>query len=447
MPARNNQTRLVTHNGRTLTILQWSQETGISQQTILSRLDRLKWSPARALQTPPNTKFSRSPGRPNKDAPRSPPKLQRHKKGQAFARWMEAGKNRQRYFGPWGSPKAREAYAAFLVEWARGVALPQQQLPQVVAGSVGALVGRWLDHAKVRYVKFGRQTSEYHCHRAACSALMSRFPTTAVAAFGLEQLEAVRTYMVDFRGWSRKTVNKHVARLVAMFGWGVPRKLVPSDVHYALLQIEPLTPGATTARETVPVRSAPVSSVERLLGSERLHRCPDRRRVLAGMIRTQCLTGMRPGELCAMYVEHLDRSASEWKYTVPAAVNKNFHRTQPRVIWLGPRAQAVLAPFVAAAEAGRHAVFAFPRERRKDDGPRPVARSEYARLIKAACQAVGVAPWHPHQLRHNKATEVKRIYESDEAAARAIGTSEDVAARIYTDPQETVDRRIAREAG
>lgn len=80
-------------------------------------------------------------------------------------------------------------------------------------------------------------------------------------------------------------------------------------------------------------------------------------------------------------------------------------------------------------------------------GPRPVARSEYARLIKAACQAVGVAPWHPHQLRHNKATEVKRLYESDEAAARAIGTSEDVAARIYADPQEAVDRRIAREAG
>jgi integrase len=448
VPAKNNAPRKITWKGKTQTLVKWAADTGVPEATIRARLDRLGWSVERALTTAPDRKFSRSPGRPAKDAPRSAPKLKKHAKGQAYVKWMENGNRHQKYFGPWGSAKARDGYARFLRQWSAGITASKSATERHRPGTVGTLLIAWLDHAKARYVKFGKQTSEFHCHRAACNVVLDRYEKLPVSEFGLEQLEAVRADMIDLKKWARKTVNNHVARIVMAFGWGVPRKLVPADVHYALQQVEPIAPGKTAAPERVPVRSAPVAHVEAVLVGEYLHPDPGRRAVLSAMVRVHLFTGMRPNELCAMRPEHLDRTASEWKYTVPPTADKNYHREGDRApIWLGPRAQEVLAPLVAAAEVGKHTIFAFPRQRRKSEGPRPVSRLEYARLIAAACKRANVPAWHPHQLRHNRATELRRLYESNAVAARGIGTTEDVAARIYTDPQEAVDRRIARETG
>jgi len=47
----NNQrtNTLLTHNGRTMTLADWSRETGINRTTILQRINRSKWSVERAL--------------------------------------------------------------------------------------------------------------------------------------------------------------------------------------------------------------------------------------------------------------------------------------------------------------------------------------------------------------------------------------------------------------
>ncbi len=50
---RNN--RLITYNGQTKTIMQWSQEIGIKHATLLRRIDK-GWSVERALNTPLKTK-------------------------------------------------------------------------------------------------------------------------------------------------------------------------------------------------------------------------------------------------------------------------------------------------------------------------------------------------------------------------------------------------------
>lgn len=47
---RNN--RLITFDGRTQTLQQWSRETGIHYRTINSRLDLMKWPVPKALTTP-----------------------------------------------------------------------------------------------------------------------------------------------------------------------------------------------------------------------------------------------------------------------------------------------------------------------------------------------------------------------------------------------------------
>ena len=42
----------VTYNGKTQSLAQWSQETGINQATLWLRITRLKWDVERALTTP-----------------------------------------------------------------------------------------------------------------------------------------------------------------------------------------------------------------------------------------------------------------------------------------------------------------------------------------------------------------------------------------------------------
>jgi hypothetical protein len=51
--ARNTRrNRFITHDGRTQTLVAWSEETGIAQELIRARIDRCGWSPARALTAP-----------------------------------------------------------------------------------------------------------------------------------------------------------------------------------------------------------------------------------------------------------------------------------------------------------------------------------------------------------------------------------------------------------
>src|SRR5262249_30658156 len=125
------------------------------------------------------------------------------------------------------------------------------------------------------------------------------------------------------------------------------------------------------------------------------------------MVELQRLTGMRSGEVVIMRTGDVDRSGEVWVYT-PAA-HKSAHRGKERPIYLGPRAQAVLRPWLRAdpdqylcqpreAVAERRAemrrrrktkVQPSQQDRRKPDPVRP-ARDRYdprtySHAIKYAC--------------------------------------------------------------
>lgn len=54
---RNRSTnRLLTYKGQTLTVVEWSEITGIGSPAIRTRLDKHGWSVERALETPPRTR-------------------------------------------------------------------------------------------------------------------------------------------------------------------------------------------------------------------------------------------------------------------------------------------------------------------------------------------------------------------------------------------------------
>jgi integrase len=158
------------------------------------------------------------------------------------------------------------------------------------------------------------------------------------------------------------------------------------------------------------------------------------------MIELQRFTGMRPGEVVLMRNGDIDRTGSVWLYR--PLHHKTEHHGHERVIAIGPRAQQVLtpwlqddsdAPFFSPREAMKRKraemrakrktkVQPSQRNRRKKN-PKRQPKEQYTThsfcyAVRRACEKAGVPVWHPHQIRHTRATELRERYGLD--AARVI---------------------------
>jgi integrase len=202
---------------------------------------------------------------------------------------------------------------------------------------------------------------------------------------------------------------------------------------------------------------------------------------VAAMARLQLLTGMRPGEVVVMRGLDLETSGPVWFYRPGSdrgrhGAHKNAYRGHDRVIAIGPRAQEVLRPwlrlnlqeYLFQPRESRAAHNAVRRANRKSNVPpsqqtrRPKRRpkrapgehylaSSYDHAVDVGCAVAhslkcedcrrqetdgkkedqkawlarihgcpGLVAfnWHPNQLRHTKATEIRR--EAGIDAARAV---------------------------
>ena len=134
----------------------------------------------------------------------------------------------------------------------------------------------------------------------------------------------------------RNVVNARVNRIRRIFKWGVSNQFVSTGVLLALQPLEPLKRDRSQARESAPVEPVPEDH-----GNEVLELLP---RQVAAMVELQLLTGMRPGEATAMRTGDLDMSARIWVYK-PGS-HKTEHHGRNRVVFIGPKAQEVLLPFL-----------------------------------------------------------------------------------------------------
>lgn len=440
-----NPPNLLTVASETHTYAEWSKLKGkVPATTIRARL-RLGWTPEDAVSIPPDRRF-----RPTNKQPRNSvrpcPKLRHHKAtGQAYCEWETAGQRHVQYFGKSGSKEAEAAYGRFQLEWATRL-VRRSALQPGEAFAVWQVVDAWLnycehgDDGEGGYLKHGKLTSEIHAQRSAANYLLSEYGTVSVDEFGPDQLRAVRKKMLDAK-LARRTINGYQTRIVQMFGWGVGRKLVSPDVWHELKQVGRLQKGKTTAPDKPKKKAVSWKHVESTL--PHLHQFEERRAVLESLIRVHWFIGGRPQDLVRMRVSDLDRTDGDvWKYEVDA--HKNEHREQELTYWIGPRCQDVLVPLLEGKEPNDF-VFTYPAA----EGGQPirVQRGVYGNRVKDACKRAKVPAWTPHQLRHSRATEVMKVFESNEAAAAAIGDSPEVTREIYVDPLDAVRKRIAREMG
>jgi integrase len=156
--------------------------------------------------------------------------------------------------------------------------------------------------------------------------------------------------------------------------------------------------------------------------------------------------------------DEIDRSGPVWEYR-PAS-HKSDHRgdggeASDRVVFLGPQAQAALAPFVAGAGGGylfspRRAQRARVRERglAGPGAPRGERYSVggYRQEVRRGCDRAGVPRWVPLQLRHAAGTEIRRLFGLERAQA-VLGHRELGVTQVYAEVDREAARAVMAEVG
>lgn len=364
---------------------------------------------------------------------------------------------RDHYLGPHGSPESIDAYKRLISEWT--AAGPSAVAATAAATKSGAdfriceLLAAYYEHADRYYVKDGQPTGEAKNIKDATRPLQALYGMTPVAEFGPMALKAVRQKMIEAK-LSRRVINFRVNRIRRVFKWGVENQLVAPQILHALQAVAALRAGRTEARETGPVRPVSEECVNAILP----HVTPQ----VQAMIELQQLTGMRPNEVTAMRPVDIDRSQATWVYR--PARHKTEHHGIERLIYLGPKAQTIIKPYLLRpAEAylfsPKDAVKQSrdrlrrgnnpPKKRRPSPkrvpGNRYTRRSYYSAILRA-CEKAGIEVWGPNRLRHSAATFLRKRY-GIEAARVVLGHRSSAVTEVYAELDRTKAADIMAEVG
>jgi integrase len=388
------------------------------------------------------------------------PKYRRHKgSGQAL---VQIGGHRL-YLGRYGSSESKEKYRRLVAEaLAKGDGVAQPHPQEATGGlSIKELILAYWRFAKGYYRKNGKLTGETDNIRVALRPVRRLYGSTPARDFGPDALEVVQRKMIE-DGLARNGVNSRISRVKRMFRWASKKRLVPRDTYHGLRAVDGLQRGRFNVRETNPVQPVPGEHVAAVL--------PKVNPVIRAMIQVQELAGMRPRDVRNMRTCDLDMSRDVWVYT--PWTHKMEHRGLTRRIAIGPRAQAVLRPFLKPDDpttftfSPREAV-AWARAERRSERKTPLTPSQRARKPKAkplrapgeqytkssyehaiarACRKVNVPVWGLNRLRHNCATKVRKLH-GIEAAAAVLGNSLGMVAEVYAAAVFEKAIEVMREIG
>ncbi|MFI5378365.1 MAG: tyrosine-type recombinase/integrase [Tepidisphaerales bacterium] len=310
----------------------------------------------------------------------------------------------------------------------------------------------------------------------------------------------MRQAMID-ADLCRTNINHRIGRIKRVFKWGTENELVPPEVFHGLQAVSGLKAGRSDARESVPVRPVPDERVAEVLPLVSRH--------VAAMIRLQQLAGIRSGEVVILRGIDIDMSGKLWVYRPPRHKTRYLGHDRivffgPRAQemlkqFFKPDVNAYLfSPVDAETErqAKRHQQRKTPLNCGNSPGtnvqqkPRKKPRGRYgvgsyARAIKYACERLYPLPerfqrrrlengnletgkawrarltpaekaeikawrkahsWHPHQLRHNVATNVRRDYGL-EPAQIILGHKTLSVTQVYAEKNIEAAMKVMSEVG
>lgn len=411
------------------------------------------------------------------------------------------------FLGKYGTPESQTRYSRLIAEWvAAGRRLPHQEEDLTVLELIDAY---WV-HAEQTYRKpDGSPAGELVNIRLAMRPLKELYADVPVKAFGPRALRAVQQKMVE-SGWVRTSINRQTSRLKSMFKWAVSQELIPGGIYHALLAVDGLRRGRSEAKEANPVKPVPehlINGVLPLVATQ--VKAMIEFQLLTGARPTEtCI--MRTCDIDTNSKVWVYRPAEHKTQHHGHAREIRLGPKAQRIIapFLKPDLQAyIFSP--ADAEAQRHALMrqehpgprtpsrversqqAARRKRQRPPGDR-YDKDSYCRAIQRACDEASPLPedlarirvpargrktealrwetdkewkdrlgkenwaaacqwikehrWHPHQLRHNAATNLRRLYGL-EAARLVLGHHSAAVTEIYAEMDAAKAEQIMAEVG
>jgi integrase len=382
------------------------------------------------------------------------PKYCRHRaSGQAYV----CIEGRMIYLGRYGSAASREEYNRLIAEWLAGGRRLHTN-PQTI--TVAEVVAAFRRHA-IGY--YGPTSKTAKNMDESVRPAVKLFARTPALEFGPLRLKAVRESMIA-AGRVRSNINRHISNIRGVFKWAAENELIPASVFHGLMAVKGLQAGRSGAVEGHAVKPVPVEHVEAVI--------PYVAPQVAAMIRLQLLTGMRPGEVVQMRGCDVDTTGELWIFR--PARHKSAHRGHERSVYIGPRAQDIIRPFLkpdlsaylfspAEAERWRRAKLHGERKTPMSCGNRPGSNrskspkrkpgecyttASYLVAVYRGCEKAFPPPqelvgealktwsrehrWHVHQLRHTAATTLRKEHGL-EAAQVILGHRTLTVTQVYAE--------------
>ncbi len=316
------------------------------------------------------------------------PKYSKHSSGQARVRLG----GQVFYLGKYGSKASKDEYNRLVGEFIAtgGVVITDAAKADLTICEMFAAYLAW---AKQNY---GEAATEFGKAKLIVKRTRDRYRGTEASSFGYQQFEAIRQSMVE-QGLTRGYVNASMDRLVKAFKWAASRGLIAPSVPQSLGMIERLKKGRTKAPDNPRIGVVSREVVEATL----LHVS----KTVGDMIQLQAIIGCRPGELCKIKPNMIDRTNDVWEIKLDQ--HKTAHKGRTRTIYVGPRGQAILAPYLLRP-ADQHCF-------------RPID-SERARLkARASARATPMSCGNrPGSNRKSKPKRSPRDFYGEDSFARAI---------------------------
>lgn len=384
------------------------------------------------------------------------PKYRRHKSGQAFVQV----KGERFYIGKHGTEESIERYNRFVAE------LTASPTPESVTPNSCVVRGALVVELCAAYLRwaleyYGETSGSMDRVKVSLRVLRETHSPVPVTEFGPLALQSIQQRL-EAQEHSRRYVNHLTSAICRVFKWGVTQEMVPEHIYRALATVPGLRRGKCKARESAPVQPVAEADVQATLP----HLSP----IVANMVRFQRLTGCRPGEVAVIRPTDIDRTDNIWEYR-PVS-HKGEWRGKSRVVFIGPKAQAVVLPYLLReadsfcfspreSEEERRAELTANRKTPMSCGnrvgsnrkakPKRTPRERYdantyRRAIHRACDLAGIPRWSPNRLRHSAATEIRKQFGLESAQCVLGHASADIT-QIYAERDSDLAKRVAMQIG
>lgn len=388
---------------------------------------------------------------------------------------------RPQYVQRWFDVDESEVMALYGVWLARWKSDPLMQDPRRAGDrmTVADLAVAYLRHAEQTFVKDGRITSHVYKVRTTLQLLVNHYGDLAAEDLDMHRLAMWRDALAD-GSRSRRYINDMLQIVSAAYRWAAERGEVSQPTCQAICSVSRLRKRRSNAREKRRVPPVAWQTVE-----ETLPHLPPQ---VAAMVRVLWHTGMRPEEVCQMRGCDLDQSGPVWLYKVPSFKTDHLEGAEERIIPIGPQAQEAIKPFL---KADLQEYLFNPKDTRKDGRyGEHYTTGSLRQAIHRACDAAWPPPphlarqrlpaegrkrwrlepvkawrqrlgpqlwaelqqwkaehrWNPNQLRHAKASALRRLYGL-EAARLVLGHKHVATTEIYADRDLQKCIEIARQTG